>query len=338
MRIAAYAWELHPSSHCRAFQPLMELVHRGHMVAINARFEDLTPSDAEVAEIARDFDVVYMARYTEPEAVELARRLSAAGLPIAWDYDDDVLASRRGRTDEESVERVTGIRGMLEIVDLVTTTSERLADRFLEEGAHSAVGIPNFLARDHLDGLRRDHEGIVLGYIGWVDHQDDWEKLGLDQTVKELLEDHDDLRVELVGPLDFGFPAERCSSNEGVPYPELPRLIAGFDLALAPLMDIPPNHMRSDIKLKEYAIAGVPWLASPVGPYEQYGESEGGRLVADDDWYVELDRLIVDRKARRKLGKRGQKWALKHTLMRNVGLWESAMRGAIDVAGERALA
>jgi glycosyltransferase involved in cell wall biosynthesis len=338
MQIVAYAWEQHPSSDCRAFQPLMELANRGNMIAINTTLEDLTPSDAEIAEIAREFDVAYIARYVEPEAVELARRLSAAGVPVAWDFDDDVLASRRGRTDAESVERVTGIRGMLEIVDLVTTTSERLAERFIEEGARESVAIPNYLARPHLDGLERPHEGTVLGYIGWIDHQQDWEKLGLDETVRELLEDHEDLRVEIVGPLDFGLPEERCTRTEVVPYPELPRFIAGFDLALAPLVDTAPNRMRSDIKVKEYAIAGVPWLASPVGPYERYGENEGGRLVADDDWYVEIDRLIFDRKARRKLGKRGQKWALKHTLMRNVSVWEDALTTTIQIAGERSAA
>jgi len=338
MQIAAYAWDQHPSSHCRAFQPLMELSHRNHMIAINTTLEDLTPSDAEIAQIAREFDVVYIARYIEAEAVELARRLSAAGIPVVWDFDDDVLASRRGRTDPESVARVSGVRGFLEVADLVTTTSERLADRFLEEGARHAVAIPNFLARPHLNGIERPHEGIVLGYIGWVDHQDDWEALGLDETVRELLEDHDDLRVEIVGPLEFDWPAERCKRTQVVPYPELPELIAGFDIALAPLVDNPPNRMRSDIKVKEYAIAGVPWLASPVGPYEHYGENEGGRLVEDDDWYVEIDRLIGDRKARRKLGKKGQKWALKHTLLRNAGVWEGAFRAAIEVAGQRSLA
>jgi glycosyltransferase involved in cell wall biosynthesis len=332
MQIIAYAWELHPSSHYRAFQPLLELAHRGHMVAIHTRPEELTPSDAELEELAETFDVAFIARYIEPEAVALARRLTEAGVPVVWDFDDDVLASRAGRTDDESLRRIAGVRGMFDTVDVVTTTNERLAARFLEEGARHAVAIPNYVTRPALEAPPRPHEGLVLGYIGWVDHQADWERLGLVETINELLEDHDQLRVETVGPLDFDLPAERWTRHEAVPFEQLPALIAGFDLALAPLSDLRFNYGRSDIKLKEYAIAGVPWLASPVGPYAEHGEEQGGRLVADDAWFDEIDRLVLDKRARKKLAKRGQKWALGHTLPRRSGEWEAALREAIDVA------
>ncbi len=335
MQIIAFAWEEHPSSQYRAYQPLMELTRRGHMVAIHTTPEELAPSDAEIRQISETFDVAFMARYSEPAAQRLARRLTQAGVPLAWDFDDDVLASRRDRTDDESVRYMANIRTMLEIVDVVTTTNERLAERFLEEGAHHAVALPNFVTRTALETPRRPHNGLVLGYMGWVDHQADWERLGLQETINELLEDHDELRVETVGPLDFEFPRERYRHIEAQPFEQLPAIVAGFDIAIAPLSDVPGNHGRSDIKLKEYAVAGVPWLASPVGPYAEHGEDEGGRLVADDDWFEELDRLILDKRGRKKLTKRGQKWALTQTLPANVGLWEDALTEAIQVAGER---
>lgn len=335
MQIIAYAWDQHPSSQCRAFQPLMELARRNHMIAVNTRLEELTPTDAEIAEVADYFDVAYIARYTEPEAQELARRLTAAGVPVVWDYDDDMIGSRRGRTDPESLALVSGCRAMIEIVDVVTTTNDRLADRFLEEGARNVIAVPNYLSRSAVEILPRPHEGTVLGYIGWVDHQADWETLELDETVRELLEDLPDLRVVSVGPLAFDLPEDRYRRLEPVPYENLPKLIAGFDIGLAPLVDRLANHSRSDIKLKEYAIAGVPWLASPIGPYEGHGEDEGGRLVADDDWYTEISRLVTDKRARRKLTKRGLKWAQKQTLQNNVGVWAAAFNAAIEIAGER---
>jgi hypothetical protein len=97
------------------------------MVAVNTRPEDLTPTDAEIAEVADFFDIAFITRYTEPEAQQLARRLKAAGVPVVWDYDDDMIGSRRDRTDEESVALVSGCRAMIEIVDVVTTTNDRLA-------------------------------------------------------------------------------------------------------------------------------------------------------------------------------------------------------------------
>jgi glycosyltransferase involved in cell wall biosynthesis len=305
------------------------------MVAVNTRPEDLTPTDAEIAEVADFFDIAFITRYTEPEAQQLARRLKAAGVPVVWDYDDDMIGSRRDRTDEESVALVSGCRAMIEIVDVVTTTNDRLAQRFVEEGAEHVIAVPNFLSRAAVEILPRPHEGIVLGYIGWVDHQADWETLDLEATARDLLEDFPELRVVSVGPLDFRLPEDRYERLDPVPYEELPRLIAGFDIGLAPLVDRFANHSRSNVKLKEYAIAGVPWLASPIGPYEHHGEHEGGRLVDDDQWYEEISRLAMDKRARRKLAKRGVKWAQSQTLANNVNAWRAAFDAAIEIAGER---
>lgn len=335
MQIIAYAWEQHPSSQCRAFQPLMELARRNHMIAVNTRPEELTPTEAELSEIAEFFDVAYISRYTEPEAQELARRLRAVGIPVIWDYDDDMIGSRRGRTDDESLRLVAGCRAMIEVADVVTTTNDRLAGRFVEEGASHVIAVPNFLSRSAVEIMPRPHEGLVLGYIGWVDHQADWETLELEDVVGDLLEDHPDLRMASVGPLDFRLPEDRYDRLEPVPYEDLPKLIAGFDIGMAPLVDRLANHSRSDIKLKEYAIAGVPWLASPIGPYEGHGEDQGGRLVEDDDWYTEISKLADDKRARRKLTKRGLKWAQSQTLANNVGVWHAAFSTAIEIAGER---
>jgi hypothetical protein len=52
------------------------------------------------------------------------------------------------------------------------------------------------------------------------------------------------------------------------------------------------------VRVKEYAAAGVRWLASPIGPYAGLGEKQGGRLVPDGRWFEELDRLIRDERAR----------------------------------------
>jgi glycosyltransferase involved in cell wall biosynthesis len=328
MNIAAFFWGAHPSSNYRAYHPLAELARRGHLVATFTEPEELSPSDDDLAVLLNDFDVVYMARYIEPEAVDLARRLTAAGMGIAWDYDDDVVRP----------ERRAGFDGMAQIVDVVTTTNELLAERYREYGACTVVPIPNYITRPSLVAPRRRHDGTVLGYIGWIDHQDDWDELGLREICEDLLDAHADLRVESVGPIDLRLPAERYRSHGALNFDQLPQAIAGFDVAIAPLIDKPGNATRSDIKLKEYAIAGVPWLASGYGPYVGFGEEQGGRLVDDDGWFDALNDLVKDGKARKKLGKRGQKWAKEQTLERNVGAWIGALEEAMALAEERGAA
>jgi len=325
MNIAAFVWGVHPSSNYRAIQPLTELARRGNLIASYMEESDLTPTDDELATIAAEFEVAFIGRYVQPEAVRLAQRLSEAGLGVVWDYDDDVVRA----------ERRAGFDGMAEVVDVITTTNEALAARYREYGAATVLPIPNFLTRPSLSHPRRRHEGTVLGYIGWIDHQDDWDALGLQEIVEDLLEVHDDLRVESVGPIDLRLPADRYHGYGVLSFDQLPQAIAGFDLAIAPLIDKPGNATRSDVKLKEYAIAGVPWLASDYGPYVGHGEDQGGRRVADDAWFDALHDLLCDAKAQRKLAKRGQKWAKDQTLERNASHWMRAFQQAAALAQER---
>jgi len=328
MNIAAFVWGAHPSSNYRAIHPLTELARRGHLIATYTEEAELTPSDDDLAVVLEDFDVAYIGRYIQPEAVQLARRLTAGGMGVVWDNDDDVVRP----------ERRAGFDGMAEVVDVITTTNEALAERYRSYGARTVMPIPNFLTRASLMAPRRKHDGIVLGYAGWIDHQDDWDALGLQGIVEDLLDIHHDLHVESVGPIDLRLPSD-CYRSQGVlPFDQLPQAIAGFDVAIAPLIDKPGNDTRSDIKLKEYAIAGVPWLASPYGPYVDYGEEQGGWLVEDDQWFDALNALISDGKTRKKLAKRGQKWAKDQTLERNVGYWVEALEQAMALAEERGAA
>lgn len=325
MNIAAFFWGAHPSASYRAVHPLTELTRRGHLVATYTQPEQLDVSDDDLEVILEDFDVAFIGRYIEPEAVALARRLTEAGMGVLWDFDDDVVRP----------ERRAGFDGMAEVVDVITTTNELLAERYREYGARNVVPVPNFITRPSLHAPRRRHDGTVLGYIGWVDHQDDWDGLGLQEITEDLLHIHADLRVESVGPLDLRLPSDRYHSYGVLEFDQLPQAIAGFDVAIAPLIDKLGNATRSDIKLKEYAIAGVPWLASDYGPYVDYDEDRGGRLVRDDEWFDALNGLLSDGKAQRKLSKKGQKWAKTQTLEANTPLWAGALQQAIELAEER---
>lgn len=331
LSVVAFAWGEHPSSPYRLFEPMMELARRGHFVSVYAEEQDLTPSPQELDSIVETADVAYFARHAHPGVQQLALRLKAAGLAIVWDHDDDYIARRKHSTDPQERREVEDIYAMIDIADVVTTTNERVAERYREEGARVVIPIPNYLTRGAMETPRQPHEGLVLGYIGWIDHQLDWEQVGAVEGVRQVLEHHPDVRLEVVGPLRFDFPPRRYRNTQIMPFEALARAIAGFDIGLAPLTDIPANHSRSDIKLKEYALAGVPWLASPLGPYTEHGEEQGGRLVEDGEWFEEIDELILAKKARKKLAKRGQKWAREHTMPARVGEWEAALEAALEI-------
>src|SRR5262249_10043216 len=123
---------------------------------------------------------------------------------------------------------------------------------------------------------------------------------------------------------------ERSSHVSVVSMMDLTREATSFDIGIAPLADIPLNRARSNIKLKEYAAAGLPWLASPTGPYAGMGEKQGGRLVADDRWCEELLRLVDKERDRRKLAKHASKWVAGETLERNAHRWEELFAETVE--------
>jgi glycosyltransferase involved in cell wall biosynthesis len=325
MNIAAFIWGRHPSSSYRAIHPMSEMARRGNLVA-TYEIEAPAPTDDELTTIVEDFDVAFFGRFEgQTDVMQTAQRLAARGMALVWDYDDDVIRP----------ERRAGFDAMAGCVDVITTTNETLAERYREMGAETVIPVPNFLTRPSLAFPRRRHEGTVLGYIGWLDHQEDWDALGLQEIVEDLLDVHEELRVESVGPIDLRLPEQRYHSYGALTFDQLPQAIAGFDLAIAPLIDKPGNATRSDIKLKEYAIVGVPWLASDYGPYVDFGEEQGGRLVDDDGWFDAINDLLCDGKGQRKLAKRGQKWAKDLTLERNASVWMGALQEAVARAEER---
>jgi hypothetical protein len=311
---------------------LAELRRLGHEVAVDRDGEAFDRGEV------RDVDVVHIHRYSEQETRQVLGRLRDQGVAVVWDNDDDMTGSPLKTTGAMRAQQErANATAMLELADLVTTTSPYLAEQYSDWGATEVAVVenylpPNYAAERPVDRGRGD--GITIGWIGAGEHYHDLELLQLRATFRRLLETYPEVRFESIG-LKLGLPAERCRHTALVQYRDLAGRAAAFDIGIAPIVDIPFNRARSNIKLKEYAAMGVPWLASPIGPYAGLGERQGGRLVADDRWYEELERLVVDHRARQKLAKRALKWGDSQRIHRNLRAWEAPLQRAVKRAGSR---
>jgi glycosyltransferase involved in cell wall biosynthesis len=324
------------NSNYRAYQPLGALSRRGHEVVLG---RDRRPAATELLRC----DVVHVHRLANAEALALARRLRAAGVGLVWDNDDDVAAlprsnpqfARLGAAGRRAM--VAGTTEMVRLADVVTTPSELLARKYREQGASDVRVLENRLPREFLGVRPVPHEGVVIACLAGLEHRLDYDGIGLRDALARLLEQHADVRLLTIG-LGLGLAPERTEHVPLAPFPELVRILARADVGVAPLVDIPWNRARSNVKLKEYAAAGLAWLASPVGPYVGMGEQQGGRLVADDGWLEALAALATDARARRKLAKRGAKWVRHEGVERHASDWEAALRDAAQRARARAAA
>jgi len=334
MRIVSLVPEGIVNAIYRSVIPLQALAHRGHAVHIEERNE---PRNAEAY---RAFDVVHFVRFCHPSMERLARALHDAHVPIVWDNDDDLLTPTKGNPNFKQRQGLQGrdiaraMTSMMTLANAVTTPSALLAQRYREVSGCDARVLENYLPPMFSALQQGGAAGTVrVGWIAGGEHQRDVDQLHLRERFEALLERHENLFFASVG-VNLGLRRDRYEHTPIVAYGDLPQAIATFDVAIAPLGDTPFNRARSNIKLKEYAAAGVPWLASPIGPYGGLGEQQGGRLVADEEWEAALEALVVDRGQRVGLGRQGLRWAREHTIEQHAHRWEQTFEDAIAHARE----
>jgi glycosyltransferase involved in cell wall biosynthesis len=333
VRIAFLARPESGNGFYRGIAPMAALAARGHRVR-PLPIENDAPQPVGSLD---DVDVLHIHRYCEDRAWRIAREARAQGAAVVWDQDDNQAATPRGVAYDriwngfQGERRLTRMRRLWRLVDLTTTPSRVLAQQLEREGAPEARVIENYVPDEFLHPDRRPHPRVTIGWTAGLEHAADVQRLPIVPVLQRLLDERDDVNVISLG-LRLGLRSDRYFHIPYVPVQVLTQQLAEFDVGIAPLADIDFSRSRSNVKLKEYAAAGVPWLASPVGPYAGMSEQEGGRLVADDRWHDELTRLIEKPKDRRKLAKRGAKWVARQTLSHNAGVWEDALAAAIERA------
>jgi glycosyltransferase involved in cell wall biosynthesis len=330
MKICHLADASMPNGFYRSASPLGALAARGH------ELRALPPSEpAAWPALLRWCDLLHIHRACDDGVVRLVQAARRSGAATVWDDDDDFVGLPRGSVARK---RFGGFGGQRRLVarkrlfaelDLVTTTSERLRALCLEAGAPNVEVIENYVDDRHVIANRSEKSLVQVCWVAGKEHQLDVERIPIRAAISELLATRDEAHVTTVG-INLGLEHPRYEHVTGVVHDSLTRYLAGFQLGIAPLSpDIPFNLSRSSIKLKEYAAAGVPWLASPIGPYTALGADEGGRLVADDGWAAALVEAVSGGRGRRKLAKRATAWGKSQVVSRHAERWERAFESAV---------
>jgi glycosyltransferase involved in cell wall biosynthesis len=315
-----------PNSRYRCVIPLRALEERGHEIA--------WPQPDAYADLLAQCDLVHMHRQHGSATDSLVAGLRRARVAISYDNDDDLSAIHR---DSPSYRRLGGLQGHRDFAAtvrvarraaLVTTPSRVLADRYRAAGAGHVEVIENYLPREFATQRPRRHAGLVIGWVAGLEHAVDDSRLGIGAVLLGLLDSYPKLRVAVVGH-DLRLDHDRYFHLEGTDFGALLHTAAGFDIGIAPLASTRFNAARSNVKVKEYAALGIPWLASRVAPYEALGPEQGGLLLEDDAWERALRDLIEHPLRRARLGRRARAWAATQTIDSAVERWEEAFQGAV---------
>jgi glycosyltransferase involved in cell wall biosynthesis len=269
---------------------------------------------------------------------------------------DGIRSQNFSETDTQAL--FQKIADSLRASDLVTCPTEELAHEARLLGRPAYV-LPNGFDRASHDvarAARRDWArlGDELPRIGYAGgsrtHQRDF-AVALPAIVR-LLAEMPDLRLTVFRDPSSGeglvllheFPElmaleDRIEWRDMVALADLPKEMARFTVNIAPLEPGNPFcEAKSELKFFEAALAGVPTVASPTGPFAraiQHGET-GFLAQTEEEWYQALDCLLRDSAKRARVAQAAYHVCLgrfgPEARARSFGLMMAQMRGGAEGA------
>lgn len=353
MRVAVYPADVGGCGHYRLIWAAEELVHRGHDIDLvmpdepaerqmQAAWRERIEGGAELADVmVPEADVVVFQRPLRAYMADAIAILQRRGVKVVVEVDDDFTTISRRNVSYDSVDpRKSPARNWAHLAracstaDLVTVSTPRLAKVY---GAHGRVRvIPNYVPARYLDAWREDHDGLFVGWSGSIEtHPDDLQVTG--GGVARAV-DKCGATMAIVGT---GKGVKAAMGLNAIPMScgwrqldDYPDAIAQFDVGIVPLELSPFNEAKSWLKGLEYAAVGVPFVATPTGPYRALAELGCGLLAETPrQWEGIVKRLLRDDDFRLKTAAQGRAVAARMTIESHaqewLDAWESVVNGSL---------
>lgn len=183
------------------------------------------------------------------------------------------LMLRHGQPPEKMEPHpLTQFKWGLRLVHGATLPSKRLADdwRIYNEMYY----LPNYVDLEKYQNVTPDeHEGIVIGWGGSLSHLQSFTESGVITALKRVCRARPKVKVMISGSDQRIFdqltlPPEQKIMQPWVPYNEWSHVLAKYDIGLAPLYGA-YDERRSWIKVLEYMLMKIPWVASEGPAYHE---------------------------------------------------------------------
>lgn len=247
---------------------------------------------------ASDFDAVFLQK--RRLNIFDARTLRKCAKRIIYDFDDAVMYSPR-KPDRTSRSHEWPFRRTVKLADLVIAGNQYLAQHAAKFNTNVRV-VPTGLDTKAYSGAVESKKGGKVILV-WIGSKSTLKYLaGIADALEKLgnLCDNVALRIICDDFIDLGaMPVEKCIWTQNTQY----RDVAASDIGLAPLPDDPFTRGKCGFKILQYAAAGLPTVASPVGVNAQYVQDGVTGLLASktDEWVESLRRLTADYQKRQQM-------------------------------------
>jgi glycosyltransferase involved in cell wall biosynthesis len=311
----------------RIYQPMTALARAGHLTGIYA---GLPPDD-----LAEQAGLIVQQRPAQPGDVRAWRRWKRLGIRLVFETDDHLLAADPAALPNwADPALLDGMRTCLELADLVTCSTQPLADALAPLAGGPVAVIPDYLHEDILTLTRPRRDRPTIVWAGGASHYQDW--LTITEPLRAVLAEQPGTDLHMIGAdyrptitLDDPPPAWLRFTPWQQDVWDYYARIDG-DVGVIPLRDTAFNRARDRIKLLELAALGIPAVAARAGPYAALLGAEEGRAGflagSPAEWRDRLGELLDDAPLRGFMGAQARELAARHTIQAHVGEWAEALR------------
>ncbi len=143
-------------------------------------------------------------------------------------------------------------------------------------------------------GARRNRPFTIGYFSGTPSHLNDFKEVAAE--IAALLDKHRDMRLKVVGFMEFPSILEKAIRKEQVFYTplvdflELQRLVAEVDVNIVPLVENTFTNCKSELKFFEAAIVDTPTIATPTFTYARcIRDGENGFLCRPGKWFETIE-------------------------------------------------
>lgn len=293
---------LYPAKHINEKYPGIHSVDTFHISQLN----QWVP---EVVESCQKADLILIERNLFGDALIRETQLFLQNKNVALIWDDDYTRIETLNASysfwHDSIVQQPDANGQIENIKIFphNITQLRRAARL----AKAYIGPSRLLAEDwskytnayriynylDLDRYPEDAEplypfkGITIGWCGSLSHVSSFTDSGIIPALTYIGRKYDNVRIMTGGDKriydKINLPNERKIFSSYVPDEQWASLQKSIDIGIAPLTS-PFDRRRSHIKVLEYMLLKIPWIASNFETYEELGEY--GHLIENgvDNW------------------------------------------------------
>lgn len=283
------------SSHYRIFTPAKYLKQAGHTIRV-VHADQVTEVD----------DVVLVERNLNENDLLKYKALGAKRIIYTFDDAYRVIPANTASTNYWRGEN----QNVLDLAPVIRQIYKTIVPCELLAKHYNATVVPNFHDPDWVVDKTNIYDGkISIGWGGSSGHYVTWQNSCFVQALEMICMEFDNVSVSIVGGFNPNYDFVKSYIN-WLEFNTWKHRVATFDIGIAPLHGSYDKY-RSNLKVVEYGLSGVPFVATR---YIEYESSDGGLHVENTSkaWYRALRSLVVSEELRNHLGRNGRKWAKKY--------------------------